>query len=123
MVQEFFDDPPRTGTLLGTVIGGAMTAHPLGTLTGGVVGYMLGIPFLPPAEGEGGVGVPQPRHIGVDTLAARCYGRSDARDTRPSRDTGAGLTFSPVDGGQRESASVQDISPEMLARLCFYQQN
>lgn len=41
-VREFLSDPHRVGSLAGTIIGGALTAHPAGVVTGSVIGYFLG---------------------------------------------------------------------------------
>ncbi len=40
--QEFLSDPSRVGSLAGTILGGALTAHPVGTLAGSVVGFFVG---------------------------------------------------------------------------------
>ncbi len=40
--RDFLADESRVGGLAGTLIGGALTAHPAGTVVGAVVGYMVG---------------------------------------------------------------------------------
>ncbi len=38
-LQDFFKQPEGKGSLVGGLIGGALTAHPLGLLLGGAIGY------------------------------------------------------------------------------------
>ncbi len=38
-MKEFTKQPTSVGTLAGSIIGGALTAHPAGTMVGGVVGF------------------------------------------------------------------------------------
>lgn len=40
--QEFLSDPSRVGSLAGTILGGALTAHPAGSLAGSIVGFFVG---------------------------------------------------------------------------------
>ncbi len=40
--KEFLSDPSRVGSLTGTILGGALTAHPVGTLAGSVIGFFVG---------------------------------------------------------------------------------
>ncbi len=40
--RDFLADESRVGSLAGTLIGGALTAHPAGTVVGAVVGYVVG---------------------------------------------------------------------------------
>lgn len=39
---DFLSDPGRSGTIVGSVLGGAMYAHPLAPIVGSVVGYFIG---------------------------------------------------------------------------------
>ncbi|HHJ81210.1 MAG TPA: hypothetical protein ENJ65_06210, partial [Candidatus Tenderia electrophaga] len=41
-IREFLSDPHRVGSLTGTIIGGALTAHPAGVVAGSVIGYYVG---------------------------------------------------------------------------------
>ncbi len=41
-MEDFLSDRSRTGTLVGSVIGGAVTAHPVGILLGSIGGYLVG---------------------------------------------------------------------------------
>lgn len=40
--RDYLADRSRVGSLAGTVVGGALTAHPVGTVVGAVVGYWMG---------------------------------------------------------------------------------
>ena len=40
--REFLSDPGRVGSLTGTILGGALTAHPAGTLAGSIIGFFIG---------------------------------------------------------------------------------
>ncbi len=40
--RDFLSDPQRVGSLTGTILGGALTAHPIGTLAGGIIGFFVG---------------------------------------------------------------------------------
>lgn len=41
-VKDYLSDSRRVGSLAGSVIGGALTAHPFGPVLGGVVGFFIG---------------------------------------------------------------------------------
>ncbi len=41
-IRNFLSDPHRVGSLTGTIIGGALTAHPVGVVAGSVIGYYFG---------------------------------------------------------------------------------
>lgn len=41
-VRSFLSDPQRVGSLTGTILGGALTAHPIGTLAGSIIGFFIG---------------------------------------------------------------------------------
>lgn len=41
-VRDYLSDPRRSGSLAGTILGGALTAHPAGTIVGGLVGFFVG---------------------------------------------------------------------------------
>jgi hypothetical protein len=40
--KEFLSDPSRVGSLTGTILGGALTAHPVGTVAGSIIGFFVG---------------------------------------------------------------------------------
>ncbi len=40
--REYLSDPPRVGSLAGTILGGALTAHPAGVVVGSVIGFFVG---------------------------------------------------------------------------------
>ncbi|MDZ4263363.1 MAG: hypothetical protein U1B30_13670 [Pseudomonadota bacterium] len=40
--RAFLSDPQRVGSLAGTILGGALTAHPIGTLAGSIIGFFVG---------------------------------------------------------------------------------
>lgn len=40
--RSFLSDPQRVGSLTGTILGGALTAHPIGTLAGSIIGFFIG---------------------------------------------------------------------------------
>jgi len=41
-LREFLSDPQRVGSLTGTIIGGALTAHPAGAAAGTILGFFVG---------------------------------------------------------------------------------
>jgi len=41
-LREFLSDPQRVGSLTGTIIGGALTAHPAGAAAGTLLGFFVG---------------------------------------------------------------------------------
>lgn len=41
-VREFLSNRERVGSLTGTIIGGALTAHPVGTVAGSIIGFFIG---------------------------------------------------------------------------------
>ncbi|MFC1750718.1 hypothetical protein ACFL2V_18160 [Pseudomonadota bacterium] len=41
-VQGFLSDPHRVGSLTGTILGGALTAHPAGAIAGSIIGFFIG---------------------------------------------------------------------------------
>jgi hypothetical protein len=41
-MRDYLSDPRRTGSLAGSVIGGALSAHPAGPILGGLVGFFVG---------------------------------------------------------------------------------
>ncbi len=41
-ITDFLSDPHRVGSLTGTIIGGALTAHPAGAAAGTILGYIIG---------------------------------------------------------------------------------
>ena len=41
-IRDYLSDPRRTGSLAGSVIGGAMLAHPAGPFVGSVIGFFVG---------------------------------------------------------------------------------
>lgn len=41
-VREYLSDPRRAGSLVGSILGGALTAHPAGPMLGGVIGFLVG---------------------------------------------------------------------------------
>ncbi len=41
-ISNFLSDPQRVGSLTGTILGGALTAHPIGTLAGSIIGFFIG---------------------------------------------------------------------------------
>ena len=41
-VKDYLSDRRRVGSLAGSVIGGALTAHPAGPVVGGIIGFMVG---------------------------------------------------------------------------------
>ncbi len=45
-IKEFLSDPQRVGSLTGTIIGGALTAHPAGAAAGTLIGFFAGKPFM-----------------------------------------------------------------------------
>lgn len=40
--RDFLSDPQRVGSLTGTILGGALTAHPVGTVAGSIIGFFIG---------------------------------------------------------------------------------
>lgn len=40
--RDYLSDPRRVGTLAGSILGGALTAHPAGTVLGSLVGFFIG---------------------------------------------------------------------------------
>lgn len=40
--RDYLSDPRRTGSLAGSIIGGALSAHPAGPIVGGLVGFLVG---------------------------------------------------------------------------------
>lgn len=40
--REFLSDPKRVGTLTGSILGGALTAHPAGVIAGSIAGFLIG---------------------------------------------------------------------------------
>lgn len=40
--RDYLSDPRRTGSLAGSLIGGALSAHPVGPIVGGLVGFFVG---------------------------------------------------------------------------------
>ncbi len=41
-IREFLSDPQRVGSLTGIILGGALTAHPVGAAAGSVIGFFMG---------------------------------------------------------------------------------
>lgn len=69
-VEDFLADRSRAGTLVGAIIGGAATAHPVGLLLGSIGGYLVGKssqyqrqpePIAPPSYQEKGLLTPANR--------------------------------------------------------------
>ena len=41
-IRDYLSDPRRSGSLAGSILGGAMVAHPAGPIIGSVVGFFIG---------------------------------------------------------------------------------
>ncbi len=41
-LRDYLSDPRRTGSLAGTILGGAMFAHPAGPIVGSMIGFFIG---------------------------------------------------------------------------------
>jgi hypothetical protein len=41
-IRDYLSDPRRTGSLAGSILGGALTANPAGTIIGSVIGFFVG---------------------------------------------------------------------------------
>ncbi len=41
-IREFLSDPKRTGSLAGSILGGALMANPAGPIIGSVIGFFIG---------------------------------------------------------------------------------
>lgn len=50
-VQDYLSDRRRAGSLVGSVLGGALTAHPLGPVLGSVFGFLIGKTTMHEASG------------------------------------------------------------------------
>jgi hypothetical protein len=41
-IRDYLSDPRRTGSLAGSILGGALSAHPAGPIVGSLVGFFVG---------------------------------------------------------------------------------
>jgi hypothetical protein len=133
--RDYLADRSRVGSLAGTVIGGALTAHPVGTVVGAVVGYIVGKDSdFTASEAEGlaattleqGGGKPR-----VNPLAS-CFGEHspqlvDAnRESHPVVSPVSLVTLQPIDNVKSARTGQTLVSPSgSVARRnrlspCFY---
>lgn len=133
--RDYLADRSRVGSLAGTVIGGALTAHPVGTVVGAVVGYIVGKDSdFTDSEGNGlsttavDRGGETPR---INPLAS-CFGEhspqlADAdRESHPQASPVSLVKLQPIDNVKAmpawQTASAPSGSVARRNRLspCFY---
>lgn len=133
--RDYLADRSRVGSLAGTVIGGALTAHPVGTVVGAVVGYIVGKDSdftASEAEGLSAAALEQdggqPR---VNPLAS-CFGEhspqlADAnRESRQVVSPVSLVTLQPIDNVNPVRSGQMPVPPSgSVARRnrlspCFY---
>jgi hypothetical protein len=137
-VRDYLSDPRRTGSLAGSILGGALTANPAGTIIGSVIGFFVGKNSMydeDKARAQQANALYAKRDIvpndaqGVPTLSfANAQGITF--DTTPSsassRPSQMSTPLAGPSGISREQilqkCSGQGISDPRLRSLCFYYQ-
>jgi len=120
--RDYLSDPRRSGSLAGSILGGALSAHPAGPILGSLVGFMVGKQSMfneDKAQKERATMLYARRDIvpqGSDTLQTLSF--TDSRgvtfDT-PTTDIHAASLGST--GGQSQSMAPT-FSREQIAAMC-----
>jgi hypothetical protein len=140
-IRDYLSDPRRSGSLAGSIIGGALSAHPAGPILGSLVGFLVGKQSMfneDKAQAERASVlyarrdiVPQPSR--TDTVPTISFASSQGVDfnlteaAKPSQ----GMEYLPlaapaVAGFTREQIVAmcggQSLLDTRLKALCFYSQ-
>ena len=137
-VRDYLSDPRRTGSLAGSILGGALTANPIGTIVGSVIGFLVGKNSM---YDEDKVRAQQANALYAkrdivpnDVQGAPTLSFANAQgitfDTTPapasSRPTQMAVPLAGPSGISREQilqkCSGQGINDPHLRSLCFYYQ-
>lgn len=129
--KEFLSDPSRVGSLTGTIIGGAITAHPVGTLAGSIIGFFVGKQsmFKSPEKQQLAQLSRAPRSI-IPSASDSAFASNASQTGMPGLPFQPGTTSTP---GQRGSAMQQIVTycsgnkgsamNPILQTLCYYRQS
>lgn len=139
--KAFSSDSSSVSTLAGTIIGGALTAHPVGTMVGGIVGFFAGegskkgednVPTTKPASARQSSDSALPGKTKMaNPNICQSYATVTSTETQEVTSSTAftnfGAVFASQDTSQEENIENNQIqlamSAQLQQRLCYYMMN
>lgn len=120
--RDYLSDPRRAGSLVGSILGGALSAHPAGPMVGGILGFLVGKSTLFEDEDDKSAmrAASTTRPIVTSTtapVATLSFGAGAAADGTTLA-APAAPAFIAATAAAAATAPMPAISPEQLASLC-----